>query len=154
MATSGGYIRAIFGNPAVSYKASAAEIHGRIRKRICKVCDMNPGEYDEAHYDLAEEWFRYHDYLEYTARVFMLSASYHRWWNQQLAQVESEFLSKHPYHDLSPDRFRDLLFEAIITMNVHPPAELRRVMHNEGAALLKANPELSEIKMYRDGKNA
>ncbi|OGX23358.1 MAG: hypothetical protein A3K54_00145 [Omnitrophica WOR_2 bacterium RBG_13_44_8] len=110
---------------------------------------MSPGEYDEAHYDLAEEWFRYHDYLEYTARVFMLSATYHRWWNQQLALVESQFIETYSYKEISAALMRDMLFEKIITMNVHPSSDIRRLMHNEGAAILKSNPHLSNIKMYR-----
>lgn len=147
-------IKTIQGAYAWSYRDTMEEMLLRVRARVCKVCGIRPSQYDEAHYDLAEEWFRYHDYLEYTARVFMLSATYHRWWNQQLALLESQFLERYSYKEIPASVMRDKLFEAIITMNIHPSSDIRRVMHNEGALILKSNPHLSNIKMYRYGTPA
>lgn len=151
MATSRNIILYIKGvSAARTHEEHVVDFMDKTKHKICKACDLTQGAYDEAHYDLAELWFRYHDYLEYTAKVFMVSRSYHRWWNQQLAQVEHEFLIKRANRQESVSHVRALLFEAIITMDVHPAAVLRRGMHEEGLAAIRTNPELLNLKIYRN----
>lgn len=143
--------RSTYGAYVIPHQEAVAEALGRIKSQVCRICDLSPEAYDEMHYDLAEEWFRYHDYLEYTARVLMLSPSYHRWWNQQLAFAEDEFLIRYTYSDIAPMRKRKLLFKYIILRNTHPSSELLRKMHGEGTAKIKANPDLMNLKIYRHG---
>lgn len=135
---------------AITHQDAIDSNMARIRQRVCKACDMSHTAYDEAHYDLAESWFVYHDYLEYTARVFMISKIFHAWWNQQLASLENEFLTREGSQSLNTDQLRDAMFGAIITMDIHPSAELRRRMHQEGTSAFRANPELSKLKIYRN----
>lgn len=131
------------------HRVMMADRIDRVKRMVCKACGFTPSLYDELHYNLAEEWFRYHNYLEYTAKVFLLSAIFHRWWNQQVAMFEDQFLFQHSH--LAPGQLRIALTRAIIEMDIHPSAELRREMHNEGMAMLRDNPELNTIKIYRDG---
>ena len=79
----------------------------------------------------------------------MISKTYHRWWNQQLALLEASFLAKYCNGEMTPVQLRNALFNEIITMNLHPAAELRRKMHGEGMAALRADPKLLDIKIYR-----
>jgi hypothetical protein len=151
MAISVGNIK-IISHGTGTFRVVTEDFLYKTKMKVCRRCALNPDGYDEAHYNLAEEWFRYHEYLEYTAKVFMLSKIYHRWWNQQIAQLEDEFFRKYSLSNLSPGQLREALFTDIITMNIHPSAELRRDMHNEGAALLHNNPDLWHIKIYRDGR--
>jgi hypothetical protein len=53
--------------------------------------------------------------------------------------------------EISRKQIREELYRAIVTMNIHPSAELRRIMHEEGTSAIKANPELWNIKIYRHG---
>jgi hypothetical protein len=120
------------------------------KHKICHACGLSGSVYDEAHYDLAESWFRYHKFLEYTAKVFMLSKTYHRWWNQQLAQIEDEFLCKLENQQIPTSQLRESLFETIISMNILPASELRRKMHEEGLATFRKDPALLKLKIYRN----
>jgi len=131
------------------YSIAIADFIRVTKIRVCKACALSPDAYDEAHYNLAEEWFRYHDYLEFTAKVFVISKTYHRWWNQQVALLEASFLAKYQGNGMNPGELRNALFNEIITMNLHPAAELRRKMHGEGMAALRADPKLLDIKIYR-----
>ena len=136
---------------ARTHEAKMAVYMEDIKHRVCKACDLSPKAYDEAHYDLAESWFIYNEYLEYTARTFMVSRIYHRWWNQQIAQIEEEFLRVWGNQNIPAAKLREGLFEEIITMDIHPSSELRRQMHDEGVNAIRSNPDLLKLKIYRNG---
>lgn len=145
------------GKYIIQFSAPATHTHGasvsadleRIRNLVCKTCGLSLTQYDEAHYDLAESWFIYHGYLEYTARVFMVSKTYHRWWNQQVASLEDSFLRRPEYMELNTTQRRESLFVKIVKMDILPASELRRKMHEEGTEILRANPSLAKLKIYR-----
>ena len=132
-----------------SHEIVISDLMRTTKIRVCRACALSPDGYDEAHYNLTEEWFKHHKYLEFTARVFIVSRTYHKWWNQQVALMEASFLAKYNGSGMSPGEMRNALFREIITMNLHPAAELRRKMHQEGMAALKADPSLCNIKIYR-----
>jgi hypothetical protein len=135
---------------ARTFEGKMADDMERIKHLVCRACELSPKAYDEAHYDLAESWFIYNGYLEYTAKVFMISKIYHRWWNQQIALIEEEFLRHWGNQMIPAAKLREAMFEEIITMEIHPSRELRRQMHDEGAAALRANPDLVHLKIYRN----
>jgi hypothetical protein len=123
----------------------------RTRAQVCHKCNITRDEYDSLHYDLAYAWFEYHKYFEYTARVFIVSKIFHSWWKQQVAQEEQLFLIKYKEREMPSGSLLSALFEHIITMDIHPSAEIRRAMHEEGLRTLKEYPYLWRIKIYRNG---
>ncbi len=116
---------------------------------ICRELGISPETYHEMHYEMSYKWFEMRGYLEYTARVFLLSPLFHRWWNQQVAQKEQEFIAKYGKHDFPAKLMRDALEEIIVNMDVVPARELLREMHREGTMVLQINPELKLTKPYR-----
>jgi len=134
----------------VAYRIIAADFIENTKDKICRRCAISPELYYTVHFDLAYEWFQYWDYLEYTARVFLVSKIFHWWWNQQLAQLEDEFLHQNYTSELSADRLREALFDKIITMDIIPSRDLLRLIHSEGVRVIKENPELEFLKIYRN----
>lgn len=121
------------------------------KSRVCRELGIMAGAYDEMHYDLSYAWFEHRGYFEYTARVFLVSKTFHRWWNQQVAQKELEFMVRFGKKDLPFNLMRAALEETITEMDVIPARELLRQMHMEGLIILKNNPELRVTKIYRNG---
>jgi hypothetical protein len=122
-----------------------------IKIRVCRELGIGKDAYDIMHYDLAFTWFETRGYFEYTARVFLMSKIFHKWWNQQVAHKEQQFIQEFGRQGLPVDLMRAALEEAIVSMKVVPSRELLRDMHNEGLFVLAQNPELWKIKIYRNG---
>jgi hypothetical protein len=140
------------GSLPVAHNAVIIDFMEHTKHKICKACDISPGYYDMMHYDLAYAWFEYHRYLEFTARVFLLSKTYHRWWNQQLTQEEDQFLRQWGNQSIPSSLLHAALEETITEMEIQPSRELRRDMHNEGMSVIMNNPRLMSLKIYRNGR--
>lgn len=119
-----------------------------VKRRVCRELNLSSDAYDMMHFDLAYEWFSCHDFLEYTARVFLVSNQYHRWWAVQVVQIESLLLKKWGNQGFSPAKLRSALEAAVLNFSYIPAAGLRREMHNEGIEVLRRSPELKNLKIY------
>lgn len=124
------------------HREALRRIASDTRLAVCRQVGISVMAYDELHYDLAYVWFESRDYLEYTARVFMLSKIFHTWWNQQLTLLEAEFLIK------GGGSVEDLT-KAILSADIIPSRQLLRQMHNEGRQVLAGNSDLKQTKIYR-----
>jgi len=123
-----------------------------IRQKVCQELMISPDAYYMMHYDLAYQWLERKDFYEFIALVYVVSPAFHRWWNQQLAQEEQLFLSKWGRVGLFPRRMREILESFILDMDVKPSPNLRRTMFEEGMQIIKNNPDLKAIKLYRHGR--
>jgi len=124
----------------------------KVRSRVCRLCKMTPEAYEEMHYDIAESWLYAHNYLEYTARTYMLSGTFHRWWNQQASWAERRFLLTNNCDTWPSDVVRRRIHAAIISLDVKPSYELRGHMHAEGLKAILNNQQLAKIRIFRRGK--
>ena len=134
-----------------THRAVVLRYIGGTRSRVCRELQITTAAYDEMHYDLAYDWFKYHAYFEYTARLFLVSPTFHSWWNQQMAFAERAFIEKYGNQGFATGLMRDALAQTITEMNVVPSRELLRLMHAEGMQIMNDNPALKQTKVYRDG---
>lgn len=115
------------------------------REKMCRVMGITQEQYDMLHYELAHEWLKHNHYVELTARVFILSGSFHRWFRQQAMFAEMNMLH---YIGRSQQDLPEIHRDAILNMPMKPSNELRMQITSEGFEAMRRDNELRKIKIY------
>lgn len=115
------------------------------REKVCRLLAITPDQYDMLHYELAHQWLEHNNYVELTARVFILSRSFHAWFRQQAMFTEMNLV-----RGLTGDErnLAEIHRRNILEMPFRPSSSLRTMITEEGFAAIRQDNELRNIRIY------
>jgi hypothetical protein len=129
----------------LTHKEICLRLAESAREKMCRSLGITSDQYDMLHYELAHQWLEHNNYVELTARVFILSRSFHSWFRQQAVFTEMNLLRQTGSND---HRFPELHRETIINMPFRPSGPLRTVFTEEGFEAIRRDNELRKIRIY------
>lgn len=124
-----------------THKMEIYKTQNEVKKQFCCHCNMSLHLYEVAHYEMAYAWLKRQEIYENIARRYILSPSFHRWWNQQLTALEQELLQRGNF-DFA------IYTEEALQLPITPSTALRRQIVKEGSKAIKKNKNLENIKIY------
>jgi len=112
---------------------------------ISKILGISADAYIELRYELAFEWLKHLNFSPITARFYILSPTFHIWWEQSVNWRERTIKGKlHLVGDSKLSYYREI----IKTIPVYPPINLINVICNEGITAIINDPSLKNVKIY------
>ena len=120
-----------------------------VKIRFIKLLSISEDDYRMLHYELAFGWFRYHDYFEEVARMFLFSKTYHSWWNHTLVMIEEVILHDYEDSDTEIRNIKDLYVNMALALNYRPNPTLALKFREEGEEAMRRKPSLRKMKIYR-----
>lgn len=116
----------------------------QIKQCLMHCLGINDEQYHLIRYELAFDYFKEKMYYPAVTRLFILSPTFFRWWDQQLTNYDKAFLAKNINTRNIINRYKD----GVLSLNVFPSQQVAYIIRNEGTRALNKNPDNQKLKIY------
>ncbi len=125
-----------------THKHSIEAMRMRTREQVMRLFSLDADAYAELHFELAASWLNVRGYCVEVARMFMVSGTFHRWWEQQLMQREIVYLRNYA-QKASLERYIGFM----VTIPQQPSDVLIRQIKDEAILAFSRDSKLKNMEV-------
>lgn len=130
----------------LTHKKAIKQDNEQIKQQLMQLLGINQDTWYAMRYELAFSYFQSRNFYEASVRIFILSPTFFRWWNQQLFNHDKCFVKNNGH--LGGKQALKPYIESVLTLDIFPSSPIMEQIRKEGSKAIRSNPAYKNLKIY------